>query len=137
MKKYILGRADEIAPGERMQVTLRKRPIVVFNVDGEYFALVDRCPHMGGRLSAGPLTGLIASSGPGSYELQSDKCLVRCPWHGWEFDVRTGKSWCDPSRLKTRSLDVHQVAGKTLMEGPYEAESLDVSREGHYLVVEL
>ena len=60
----------------------------------------------------------------------------RCPWHGWEFDIRTGKSWCDPARLRIRQYPVSVRPGSQLVEGPYVAESFPVRLEDNYVVVE-
>ena len=74
------------------------RSIGVFNLDGAYFALRNRCPHQGGPLCLGRLSGMLTSPRPGEYEYQRDGEILRCPWHGWEFDLRTGQSWIDPVR---------------------------------------
>ena len=69
MKKYAVALASEIKPGERKLVEAGGRPIVIFNVKGEYFALLNRCPHQGASLCHGHLTGFAASSEPGEYRL--------------------------------------------------------------------
>jgi 3-phenylpropionate/trans-cinnamate dioxygenase ferredoxin subunit len=61
---------------------------------------------------------------------------VKCPWHGWEFDIRTGKSWCDPARFRVRQYAVSVKVGRELVEGPYMAESFPVRVENNYVVVE-
>ena len=49
--------------------------------------------------------------------------MVKCPWHGWEFDIRTGKSWCDPSRVRVRQYPVAVKPGTELVEGPVRGRS--------------
>jgi nitrite reductase/ring-hydroxylating ferredoxin subunit len=61
--------------------------------------------------------------------------VIRCPWHAWEYDIRTGKSWCDPRRVQVRNFKVDFEPGGRLVEGPYVAETFPVSIEGKYLVV--
>jgi 3-phenylpropionate/trans-cinnamate dioxygenase ferredoxin subunit len=61
---------------------------------------------------------------------------VKCPWHGWEFDIRTGQSWCDPAKLRIRQYPVSVRGGNELKEGPYVAQSFPVRLEGNYVVVE-
>ena len=63
--------------------------------------------------------------------------LLRCPWHGWEFDIRTGQSWCDPDSVWVRRFEVTVQPGEQLARGPYVAETFPVSIEDEYLVVEL
>ena len=48
--------------------------------------------------------------------------MIRCPWHCWEFDIRTGQSLCDPNSVQARAFDVAVEPGKTLVEGPFVAE---------------
>ena len=91
MARHVVAAAREIPEGGRKLVTVRGRPITIFNVKGEYFALYDRCPHEGGSLCRGKVTGLVQSDGPGHYELTRKGEIIRCPWHGWEFDLRHGQ----------------------------------------------
>jgi 3-phenylpropionate/trans-cinnamate dioxygenase ferredoxin subunit len=55
---------------------------------------------------------------PGAYVFTRKGEIVRCPWHGWEFDIRTGKSYCDPEKIKTRAYPVETVSGTRIVEGP-------------------
>ena len=112
------------------------RAVVVFNLAGEFFALNNRCPHKGGSLCDGVTTGLIESSEPGDYRYTRRGEIIRCPWHAWEFDIRTGKSWCDPDKIKARRFGVSVEKGAKLIEGPYVAETFKVSIENDYVVVE-
>lgn len=66
---------SEVAPGEVVEVLAGDRAVAIANVDGEIFALDSVCPHAGGPLGDGHLDGSV----------------LTCPWHGWTFDVRTGK----------------------------------------------
>jgi 3-phenylpropionate/trans-cinnamate dioxygenase ferredoxin subunit len=137
MSRHVVARTDEIPEGSSKLVEVKGRPIAVFHSKGEWFALYDRCPHEGGSLCAGKITGHVASDGPGHYRLERKGEIVRCPWHGWEFDLRTGKSWCDPRRLRVKSYAVAVEPGQRLVEGPYVAETFPVSVEGEYVVVEV
>ena len=152
--RYVVAEADEIAPGERKIVTVAGRSIGVFNVDGEYFALRNRCPHQGGALCEGQLWGVLQSDRPGEFDYRPSREVIACPWHGWEFHLRTGQSWCAPDKLRVSRYAVATVAGAELaagaqpradasapapgmVKGPYVAETYPVERDGAYLVVEL
>ena len=74
---------------------------------------------------------------PGQYRLSRKGEMLRCPWHGWEFDIRTGQSWCDPDSVWVRRFEVTVQPGEQLAKGPYVAETFPVSIEDDYLVVEL
>jgi 3-phenylpropionate/trans-cinnamate dioxygenase ferredoxin subunit len=140
---------DEIPPDKRKIVEIAGRSIGVFNVDGEFFALRNRCPHQGGPLCIGPLGGFVSSSGPGDYSVSRRGEILRCPWHGWEFDIRTGQSWFDPRRVRVRSYDVSlevpdapESGGCSVHEsepqpGPYLAETYPVTVERALVVVDV
>ncbi len=76
--------AATLPPGKGETVLLGGRRIAVFNVDGQFYALDDDCPHRGGPL------------GPGWVD--AGKCAVACPLHGWEFDLKTGACLTVPAR---------------------------------------
>jgi len=137
MTGHVVATVAEIPPGSRKRVTVRGRPIVIFNLGGEFFALADRCPHQGAPLSDGHLTGLLESAEPGCYSYTRMGEILRCPWHGWEFDVRTGQSYCDPERIRTRAYDVAVASGAQVVAGPYRAETLAVSVADDYVLVEI
>jgi len=66
---------EELEPGSARLVRIGEREIALFNVAGEYFAIEEICLHAGGPLHEGAVEG----------------CSVRCPWHDWVFDLRTGR----------------------------------------------
>jgi nitrite reductase/ring-hydroxylating ferredoxin subunit len=136
MARHVVARASELPPGARKLVQLNGRGVVVFNIKGEFFALSDQCPHKGASLSGGKLTGLVESGEPGDYTYTRAGEIVRCPWHGWEFDIRTGRSYCDPSRMRLMQFNVTVEPGAKLVEGPYVAETFKVAVEDDYVVVE-
>ncbi|MFO0912767.1 MAG: Rieske 2Fe-2S domain-containing protein [Pirellulales bacterium] len=67
---------DECPAGSTLECIAGDRIVALYNVDGQFFALDGICPHQGGPLGKGRLHG----------------CIVTCPWHGWQFDVRNGQS---------------------------------------------
>ncbi|MFO1117217.1 MAG: Rieske (2Fe-2S) protein [Beijerinckiaceae bacterium] len=137
MTRHVVATVDQIAPGQRLLVEVNGREIGIFNVGGEYFAIGNRCPHEGASLCKGRVVGLVEASAPGDYRLSRKGELLRCPWHGWEFDLRTGKSWCEPDRTKVRSYELKVEAGGALVEGELRAETFPVSIDKQYVVLEL
>jgi 3-phenylpropionate/trans-cinnamate dioxygenase ferredoxin subunit len=136
MTKHVVARTDEIPLGARKTVQLRGRDVAIFNVKGEYFAILDRCPHQGGSLSCGKLVGLVEAEAPGKVRYHRKGEIVRCPWHGWEFDLRTGKSYCDPGRTWVKSYPTNTESGSQLAEGPFVAETFEVRVEDTYIVID-
>jgi 3-phenylpropionate/trans-cinnamate dioxygenase ferredoxin subunit len=137
MARHVVATVDDIPPGQRMLVKVGGREIGIFNVGGEYFAVSNRCPHEGASLCKGRIVGLVESSEPGSYQFSRRGELLRCPWHGWEFDLRTGKSWCEPDRTRLRSFDLKVESGGALVEGELQAETFPVLIEKQYVVLEV
>ncbi len=129
MARHVIAPVDELPPGTRKFLTIDARPIAIFNIKGEFFGLLNRCPHQGAALCEGPLIGLAQSTDPGE--------IIRCPWHGWEFDIRTGQSYCDPRRFRAKAYPVNVEPGAVVVKGPYVAETIKVAVESDYVVVDL
>lgn len=98
--------ASNLPPGERKIVELGGKSIGIFNVDGRFHALRNVCPHQFAPLCEGKITGYAAPSPVGEYTWASAGGIIRCPWHGWEFDIATGRSIFNPHRVRTQSLPV-------------------------------
>jgi 3-phenylpropionate/trans-cinnamate dioxygenase ferredoxin subunit len=140
MPKHVVATVDEIPPGARKIVEVEGRSIGVFNVDGAFFALRNRCPHQGGPLCQGAIAGFVSSTKPGEYRVDRHVRILRCPWHGWEFDVTTGQSWFDPRKVRVRRYEVTvepEPEASQLEKGPYVAETYPVSVERQYVLVDL
>lgn len=72
---------DELADDEVAEFIIADVPIALARVDGTYHAVANTCPHAGGPLGDGVLSGTF----------------VACPWHGWEFDLTSGVCALDPN----------------------------------------
>src|SRR5689334_22519453 len=119
MTRHVVAAVGEIAPGGCKIVNVKGREIGVFHVNEAYFALVNRCPHEGAPLCRGRLVGLMEADRPGQYRLTRQGEMLRCPWHGWEFDIRTGQSWCEPDGVRARTYAVTVEPGAELAKGPF------------------
>ena len=128
MASVVVARAEEIPPGARKIVEIGGRSIGVFNVDGNYYALRNRCPHQGGPICSGFQFGALRSQRPGDYEYSDPGGIIRCPWHGWEFDIKTGRSWFDPEHQRVRAYPASVEE---------RLERYSARQQGRYVVVEL
>jgi nitrite reductase/ring-hydroxylating ferredoxin subunit len=72
-----------------------KQDVALFNRDGKFYAISNTCAHEGGPLSQGVL----------------EKTIVTCPWHGWQYDVRNGKS-PHPGGDSVKSFKVRAIGNK-------------------------
>ncbi len=81
--RHVVCKTEVIAEGRGESFTVAGVKVAVFNIDGEFFALEDRCSHADAPLAGG-------------YVHRREKC-VACPWHGAEFDLRTGRTMAPPA----------------------------------------
>ena len=135
MPKYVIGKVEQIPPGNRKLVEIRGRQIAIFNLNGDFFGILDRCPHQGASLCKGQIVGLVESEEPGEYEFSRQNEIIRCPWHGWEFDIRTGRSRWEPRKIRATQYPVTINDKDQLTDGEYITETFDVDVEGQYLVI--
>ncbi len=136
-ERHIVATVGEIAPGTSKLVKVAGREIGVFNISGSYYALLSRCPHKGAELCKGKIVRRVTSSEPGRYAVVPDSEMIRCPWHGWQYDLRTGQSWCDSDNVGLRKYAVSVESGEGILQGPFVAESYAVSVDESYVLVEV
>lgn len=95
MSQVSVADVGEISEGERKIISVEGTSIGVFNVDGEFYALKNECRHQGGPACTGRFGGKLVEDpgepGERGTERISDQMVVTCPWHGWEYDVKSGK----------------------------------------------
>jgi 3-phenylpropionate/trans-cinnamate dioxygenase ferredoxin subunit len=140
MPKHVVATVDEIPAGKRKIVQVQGRSVGIFNLNGSYFALRNTCAHQGGPLCLGPIGSLVQAARPGEYALSRPGEMVRCPWHGWEYDIRTGQSWWTGTRVRSYPVSVESGATREGVEwrpGPYVVDTYPVSIEKQYVVVEI
>ncbi len=106
MTRHVVGTVSEVPADGCLIVEVAGRSIGIYRIGDEYFGLRNRCPHQGGPLCAGKRFGSLRASQPGEYEFSREGEFARCPWHGWEFDIRTGQSWFDPQRTRVKAYAV-------------------------------
>lgn len=81
MGRVVVGKVQDVTPGQGKVVEAGDKTLAVFNVDGRLYAIDNTCPHRGGPLGEGDLDGT----------------LVTCPWHAWRWDVTTGANANNPA----------------------------------------
>ncbi|MGH2928542.1 MAG: Rieske (2Fe-2S) protein [Solirubrobacteraceae bacterium] len=150
--KVVVGRVCDFENDGRKIVDVNGKSIGVFRVDDQFYALRNRCPHQWGPLCLGDFAPRAVSTGPGEVRMDAGPPLIACPWHGWEYDLATGQSFMGPGRGNAPALsyEVNVLPGGEIVDGidagvarpdgrvpgPYVAETLAVSVEQDYVVVE-
>jgi 3-phenylpropionate/trans-cinnamate dioxygenase ferredoxin subunit len=102
--RYEVCPVDELPPGSLKIVPAGHTTVGVYNCDGEYFALEDRCSHDDGPLVEG--------------EWEPDRCTVICPRHGSYFDIRTGRPLTLPAYEPVETYEVVVEGGEIFVEVP-------------------
>lgn len=101
-----VGTVEEVRRAGCRIVEIGGRDVGVISVGEEFFAIADKCPHQGASMCAGSLSGTMVASAPHQYVYGQDDRVIRCPWHGWEFDLETGRSLLEPQRSGLRTYPV-------------------------------
>lgn len=124
VRHIAVGRVEELPPGSCRLVAAGRYGIGVFNVGGTFSAVTNYCPHRGAPLCRGQVTGL-AEPGDEPYEIAWSRQgeILRCPWHAWEFEIRSGRSITEP----TKSVRTYPVV---VRNGWVEVEIPATSAEG-------
>jgi len=100
-KSIRVAQVQDIPPGRCMEVAADGRVVALFNVDGNLYAVDGVCPHAGGPLGAGTLQDNV----------------VTCPWHGWQFDVTSGRH-CLNDNIQHPTFAVHVEDDGVFVELP-------------------
>lgn len=91
-----VAKASDLSPGKGKTVVANGKEIALFNIGGKFYAISSKCVHKGGPLGEGELDG----------------STVTCPWHGWEYDVKTGQGITTPVSVETYPV---RVEGEDVM----------------------
>lgn len=158
MSRHVVARVDEIPENGRIIVTLQGRSVGIFRVRGRFFAVLNRCPHMGAELCRGSVLGHLTAAAPGQLHYDAQRTMLQCPWHGWEYDLETGQSFQGGGRIRPYPVGVEAgtavrdragagaavtgelvtgQSGPKLRQDPFIAETFPISVDDDYVVVDL
>ena len=122
--RHAVAKFADLPPGGRIIAKIpafgKEIEVGVFNIGGRFVAYRNVCPHAGAPVCEGKICGTTAPSEVGQFILEREDEIVRCPWHGWEFDLLTGKHLVD-EKTKLRSYAVETDA-ENLESYPVETE---------------
>ncbi|WP_202080867.1 Rieske (2Fe-2S) protein [Caldalkalibacillus salinus] len=107
-KREVVCHQDDLQPGQMLEYTFGRHPVVVCRAeDGRFFAFLNRCIHQGAPLSKGKLCGATApTSNIGEYRFEKEGDILRCPWHGREFDIKNSGCMLAQPKYKLKSFKV-------------------------------
>jgi nitrite reductase (NADH) small subunit len=143
MSEHIVATIDEIPIGQRKTVQIEGRSIGIFNINGEFYALRNVCPHQGAQVCLGSVGGMTVCGDKASgtlKELRLEKQgeILRCPWHGWEFDIKTGKSIFNPQEFYIKNYPVTLGQSSIVeQEDVPRVETYPTSVQAEFIIVHL
>jgi nitrite reductase/ring-hydroxylating ferredoxin subunit len=122
MRQVRVGSFSEFADPSRKIIAFERFEVGVFKFDGEFFAYLNHCPHMGGPACQGKMIAkveeIIAEDHTSKGMMFSKaKMHVVCPWHGYEFDIRTGVHPGNP-RAQLRKIPISISEDDVIIEIP-------------------
>ncbi len=101
LHKHAVMQLDELPVGSRKIISLNDQSIGLFNVQGEVVAILNLCPHELAPVCQGQVSGTTLPSLPGEpFKWGHVGEIIRCPWHGWEFNLLTGTCLTDRRKLR-------------------------------------
>lgn len=107
MMRHTVCQLADITPGTVLYKAAGRLNIVLLQMPtGDIKAIASRCPHHGANLSHGSITGYMTGNGPNDVHLERCGEILRCPWHGFEFDLVTGRAVVESSKLSLREFPV-------------------------------
>lgn len=89
-KARLVGSLRDFEPGTCRLVHVEGREIGIINTGEDVFAILNRCPHMGGGICWGTVGGIMEADLPESITYDESRKAIRCPWHGWQFTLDDG-----------------------------------------------
>ena len=112
-----VGAVADFPGGRPLRIEVDGRSLSLVRRGHDFYALRDICPHQGGRLSAGTIGGVARAAEVGGPVTQQQQGLIlRCPWHGWAYNVATGCSLVEPERVRVRAFPVRVEAGRVIVD---------------------
>lgn len=105
--RHVVANTGDLPSGARKIVTVNRHEIGIFNINGAYHALLNYCPHRAGPLCQGRVRPLVVSEDVYHVGYDREGEIIKCPWHQWEFDIKTGVALYD-EQLRVRTYDVIQ-----------------------------
>lgn len=93
----------------RVIATVNGREIGIFEIEEEFYGLSNFCVHQGGPSCEGQISGTVTETEDGELTYEKDGELVSCPWHGWTFDIKTGRLDARPEDYRLPTYDVEVI----------------------------
>ena len=98
MPLHLVAKLDELEDAKPQLFMIAGREIGLIRSNGNVYAVRNVCPHKLAPVCRGTLKGTMLPSDPGVFVFGLEDQVLQCPWHGWEFDLSTGRTLCGHDR---------------------------------------
>jgi nitrite reductase (NADH) small subunit len=114
--KYKIGTANDFNKTGCHLVEVKGRKLGIYKIDDQFHAILNACPHKGAPLCMGSSDGTMLPSRPNEFKPGLENRVVRCPWHGFEFEITTGEPIFGTSNKKVPVYSVSVEKGELYVE---------------------
>ncbi|HEY4774249.1 MAG TPA: Rieske (2Fe-2S) protein [Xanthobacteraceae bacterium] len=126
MREVNIGAASEFGDPGRKVIAFENFEVGVFKLGGEFYAWLNHCPHMGGPACQGKIIPKVdeviaADRTSKGMAFSKTQLNVVCPWHGYEFDIRSGRH-AGNSTMRLRPMAVRVAGGDVILTVPDRRE---------------
>jgi nitrite reductase/ring-hydroxylating ferredoxin subunit len=112
-----VGAVTDFEVGQPQRVEIDGRALVVINVGDRFCSVRDTCPHQGARLSDGQCKSRLRVTAVGAQpEIQAGDLVLQCAWHGWMFDLHTGRTLTETDGRRVRIYPVRVQDSRVLVD---------------------
>ena len=100
MTLHLVATLDQLDEAKPKLVAVAGRSIGVIRSNGNIYAVRNLCPHKRAPVCQGTVKGTMLPSDPNTFMFGLEDQVLQCPWHGWEFDLNTGRTLCGHANKK-------------------------------------
>lgn len=94
MTLHFVANLDQLEEGKPSVLSVKGRTIGLIKMKDKVYAIRNVCPHKGAPVCRGTVGGTMLPSEPSTFIFGMENQVLKCPWHGWEFDLESGASLC-------------------------------------------
>lgn len=106
-KRHTICKVDDVVAGALLPASIGRSPLIVYRLPtGDIKAVSGRCPHQGADFRHACVTGYTSGDNPHTVVVDRVGEILRCPWHGFEFDLVTGRPLVESPTMQLREYRV-------------------------------
>ena len=114
-QRFVVGPISELPVGAKKILELGGRSVGIYNSRGTLYAVQNVCPHALAPICFADPSGTMLPSAPGELKYGMDGLVLRCPWHNWEYDIRTGEALFGTDRRRLATFPVTVEEGQVVV----------------------